>query len=750
MTLFALRLTRLQALLRVFGRDAGLFIAAWLCFCLLGATAAWAQDDVVSTETPASETGESGESTQDGSTQDDVTLDDVTLDEITVSAGYSLNRETPSGTIGLSRQDIEELPTFGDDLFRAISLVPGTAGNDVSSAFSVRGAPYEEILVRLDGIELFEPFHLKDYSGVLSVVDPQVVDGVEIFPGVFPAQYGDRQGGVVDLSTRTPYSNESRTGISLSSLYFTRGMTLGEEDQGAGLLSVRRGWLDIVFGLVGSDDEGEEEEGSPEYSDLFGKLDWRFGDRTEAGVWALWADDTLDSTETEDDGVLEAINSTYGNAWLVGRAQHLPSDRSVLSGRAFLGRVDRERNASEAEGQNDFAVRDVRNLDLLGVSADVSFQGLPWGAGTDAKTRHLLSAGFEARSYDADYDYAVTRSFRDPASGVSDRATDSAFDGTPSGESFGLWISDRWRVSDRLVMDLGLRYDRQDWLASSENQVSPRWSMVYDLGRAGLLRAGWGQAHQSQRPNELGVEDDDFSFYGAEKAEHRTIGWDRTFDNGFRLRVDAFQRLGSDLRPRYVNLFNPVVLFPEGSPDRVRLDADRYRAQGVEFFAQGRRGPRFNWWVAYTWSDVEERVDGVWLPRDSDQTHALTANAGFRLGKHWNLNAAWIFHTGHPITDLQAELVDGEVVPIPGPFFAERVDDYHRLDLRLSRDFELSGGRNLQLYLDVQNLYNRENQRGYEFGESAFALQADGSVTVTPEIDTWLGAVPSFGVTLNF
>ncbi|MCG8455974.1 MAG: Plug domain-containing protein, partial [Holophagales bacterium] len=85
----------------------------------------------------------------------------TTLDEITVSASYSLNRETPVDAIALSRDQIVELPTFGDDLFRAINLVPGTSGNDVSSAFSVRGAPYEEVLVRLDGVELFAPDRLR-------------------------------------------------------------------------------------------------------------------------------------------------------------------------------------------------------------------------------------------------------------------------------------------------------------------------------------------------------------------------------------------------------------------------------------------------------------------------------------------------------------------------------------------------------------------------------------------------------------
>ncbi|MEM8930606.1 MAG: hypothetical protein AAGE94_05495, partial [Acidobacteriota bacterium] len=78
----------------------------------------------------------------------------IALDEIVVSAGYSLNRETPVEGVALSRDEILKLPTFADDLYRAIDLVPGTSGADVSAAFSVRGAPYQDVLVRLDGVEL--------------------------------------------------------------------------------------------------------------------------------------------------------------------------------------------------------------------------------------------------------------------------------------------------------------------------------------------------------------------------------------------------------------------------------------------------------------------------------------------------------------------------------------------------------------------------------------------------------------------
>ena len=663
----------------------------------------------------------------------------TTLDEIEVSASYSLNRETPVDGVALSRDEIVKLPTFADDLFRAINLVPGTSGNDVSSAFSVRGAPFGEVLVRLDGVELFEPFHLKDFSGVFSVVDPQVVDGIEIFPGAFPATYGDRSAAVVDLTTRRPSSQATRTGLSLSSVYFTRADRFGDRDRGAGLVSLRRGWLDVVFNLVG-DDEEEEEEGAPEYTDLFAKADWTLDDRTDVGVWLLWADDTLDSSEREEDGTLEAINSSYGNTWLVGRGQRLFDNSTVGSARLFAGRVDRDRQAAEAEGESDFDVRDERQLDLFGLAVESSFQ---------LSRRHLLDVGFEARSYRADYDYDVARRFTDPIAGVGSGSAFSALDDEINGESYALWVSDRWRLGKSLVAEVGLRYDRQTWLAEDDDQISPRFNLVYDLGNAGVLRAGWGHVHQSHRPNELFVEDGDTVFYPAERAEHRTLGWERTFD-GLRLRLDAFQRVGTDLRPLYVNLFSPLVLFPEGTPDRVRLEPDRSRAQGFEIFAQGRRGKRLNWWASYAWSEVEDRVDQVWVPRSNDQTHAFTLSVGTRLGR-WSLDAVFLYHTGWPITDVSARLAEGgtQIEPILGPLYGERVDDYHRLDVRLSRSFQLDWAE-LQLYFDIQNLYNRENERGFEFGEEAFQVQADGSVLVVPEVDTWLGMVPSFGLTWSF
>ena len=43
---------------------------------------------------------------------------------------------------------------------------------------------------------------------------------------------------------------------------------------------------------------------------------------------------------------------------------------------------------------------------------------------------------------------------------------------------------------------------------------------------------------------------------------------------------------------------------------------------------------------------------------------------------------------------------------------AERLPSYHRIDFRVTRSFPIGGGT-LQAYLDLFNLYNRQNLRSY-------------------------------------
>ena len=93
---------------------------------------------------------------------------------------------------------------------------------------------------------------------------------------------------------------------------------------------------------------------------------------------------------------------------------------------------------------------------------------------------------------------------------------------------------------------------------------------------------------------------------------------------------------------------------------------------------------------------------------------------------------------------------EGELEPVLtfGPIYGERLSDYHRLDLRASRRWQLKKGE-LAFFLDVQNLYDRENLAGFDV-EFEVEEGEGGEVRVVAVEETWAGILPSFGIDWKF
>lgn len=180
----------------------------------------------------------------------------TSLDEIEVVASHSILREEPVSVVALSREQIEELPHFGDDLYRAISVLPGISSGDFSAAFNVRGGFNDEVLTRIDGVEIIEPFHLKDFQGVFSILDPKITGSVDLTPGGFPAEHGDRMTGVLDMTTVRPTTLKTELGASFSNLWAGSSGSFAD-GRGRWVGSVRRGFLDLVLALATADEEDD-------------------------------------------------------------------------------------------------------------------------------------------------------------------------------------------------------------------------------------------------------------------------------------------------------------------------------------------------------------------------------------------------------------------------------------------------------------------------------------------------------------
>jgi hypothetical protein len=52
--------------------------------------------------------------------------------------------------------------------------------------------------------------------------------------------------------------------------------------------------------------------------------------------------------------------------------------------------------------------------------------------------------------------------------------------------------------------------------------------------------------------------------------------------------------------------------------------------------------------------------------------------------------------------------------PVSGPVNSVRSSNFHRLDLRVEKKWQIRDG-NLAIFLDIQNAYNRMNQEGISY-----------------------------------
>ncbi|GAB5517800.1 MAG: TonB-dependent receptor [Rhodothermales bacterium] len=656
----------------------------------------------------------------------------VSLREVVVTPGrFSVMQARPTVENTMSREDIQGVPQLGEDVFRAVTRLPGLSGNDFSSSFNVRGGANNEVLVMLDGLELYEPFHLKDIGGGgLSILDVEAIGGIDMMTGAFPVEYGDRLSGVFNITSHTPPPGETRfsTGISLTN-FRALGSGTFAEDKGAWLVLGRRGYLDIILTLLDEDDAFR-----PTYYDLFAKTSYRFNTKHRLGIQFIGSRDDTDLTE--DDG--DDIRTAYGNTYLWSTWNAVWSPRLLSQTVVSIGVVDHSRDGtdfSSRTGELLWQVDDTRRFTSVGLRQDWTF---------DASDNLLLKAGFDLKQLDAEYDYFVTEETGRNDAGTLDYAT-NRFTLQPDGTELALYIGARTRLLPDLTVDAGLRYDHASW--AGDDLVSPRINAAYQLAKQTALRMGWGYFYQSHPIEGLHVEDGEVAFSGAELAEHRVIGIEHQFEQNLSVRVEAYQKPLRNMQPRFDN-FNsdPTDFFPEIGGSRFAYTPDSGEARGLEFLIQGQHGA-LDWSGSYTLSRVEETFAGITGRRSFDQTHAIYTDFSYRPSGKWRLHVSWMYHTGWPYTPINFSVRDdGSVFGQYAEPRSARYPPYHKLDLRASRYFDIGRSR-MTVFLEVVNLYNRTNPRVYFYN-----IEGDGrgGIRVMRGQDDWLPRLPSIGISWDF
>ena len=482
------------------------------------------------------------------------------LDEVVVTASrYEMSNSAEPSTTSFSRDDIETLASLGADTLRAAHRLPGVANNQYSARPYVRGGATNELAVLLDGVRLVEPYHLRDFQAVFSAIDQRIIDNVAVHAGGFPAAYGDALSGLMVIEPREP--TELAHELGLSALY-TSVLSSGTFADGrvSWLASARESNLDRIV---------PEHLGDPEYSDVFVRVGVDLGPKHRLVIGSLaFSDDIVMTLQDEPENRDEANDDMDSRqAWL--KLDSVWTDR--LSSSTWLQTTALKSRRRETVADLDEivgSVDDARELDSVGVKQAWQYE---------PSERQLLSFGIEAETSDADYAYTSVADRRGLLATLGGTAPPSrAMALAPSGDSYGLFVEDRVRFTDRLIADLGLRWDRQNYLPPGvDSQFSPRASLLYRIGSKTDLRLSHGRFFQPEGLLELQVEDGVGAFSRAQSAAHSIVSVEHRFAGTLVLRAELYRKTTQHVRPRYENLFDPLVLIPELRASRALVAPER-------------------------------------------------------------------------------------------------------------------------------------------------------------------------------
>lgn len=111
---------------------------------------------------------------------------------------YSTQIGDKGGQMKLNHRIAPVLPGHGDNsVFNLLRLMPGiTAAGESSNDLLIWGAYESQSKIQLDG---FTVFGLKNFNDDIAVVNPFVVQNIEVLKGGYQARYGERVGAIVDI-----------------------------------------------------------------------------------------------------------------------------------------------------------------------------------------------------------------------------------------------------------------------------------------------------------------------------------------------------------------------------------------------------------------------------------------------------------------------------------------------------------------------------------------------------------------------
>jgi hypothetical protein len=239
---------------------------------------------------------------------------------------------------------------------------------------------------------------------------------------------------------------------------------------------------------------------------------------------------------------------------------------------------------------------------------------------------------------------------------------------------------------------------------TDDTALEPRLAVRYAMSQRVTFKGAYGKYRQAAQPEDVSSVFGN-PLLGSAQATHVLGGGAFDLTREISLETTVFYTHSQGLPVR-----NPL---PAPLIAQALVAEGEGRSYGAQFLLRRELANGLFGWVSYTLlrSERKDSPSSNWRLFDYDQTHVLTALASYDLGRGFDVGARARYATGFPRTPVIGSYYDTRTAtyqPILGAQNSIRIPAFAELDLRVSKRFKFKAS-SLELYLDVQNVTDRQN-----------------------------------------
>lgn len=578
----------------------------------------------------------------------------INLDEVVVT-----EFQKQQGTMQkIKASDMQLMPNTSGGIEGMLATFAGVnSNNELSSQYSVRGGNFDENIVYINGIEIYRPLLVRSgQQEGMSVINPDLVSSISFSSGGFSAEYGDKMSSVLDIQYKRPEALE----VSLSGSFLGATASVGHSTGKFTQLHGARYHTNSTL-LSSLDVKGEY---NPSYFDYQTYMTYKFNDKFEVALLGNIAVNNYQFTPFERstsfgtaydtksftvyfDGMERDVFETYFGSVSANYRPAKDNEISLqfsafssnefvsydISGQYWLDELANSDNTSEnAPAKGDLGVgtyhEHARNR-LKASVVSVSLKGAHRIVGNDIRW---------GVTYNREhiYDYLREWEMRDSVGYTLPYVGDDIHmiynivsENRLSSNRLSAYLQDTYRLrTDFGLFNFNAGVRLSYWDFNNECIVSPRASVTFipEKNSNFTFRVAGGVYYQAPFYKEFRdtVSQGNNSFIvhlndriKSQQSIQIVAGGDytfRAFNRPFKVSLEAYYKKLNDLIPYEAN--NVKLWYS------AKNESEGYAA-GLDMKLYGEFVPGTDSWFSFSLMRTEEKINGIWVPRPTDQRYSV-------------------------------------------------------------------------------------------------------------------------------